>query len=185
MAKLEQLATEIDSTLESLKADKLDIPNLCRLVIGFLSPPTLFIASTGISRGAGIAVGSRNRGSSFWITSSMLFGKNERSVLVFPWPSLKTLAQPITMKNTSTLLLTLNTLKTLQPSNTKSQSASTKCHVFHQKMQAVSLIQRSALLEQLSQVFRTNFLQSFDKVLELQLFYRGKVWNYNFFKPSF
>ena len=27
----------------------------------------------------------------------MLFGKNERSVLVFPWPSLKTLAQPITI----------------------------------------------------------------------------------------
>ena len=124
MAKLEQLATEIDSTLESLKADKLDIPNLCRLVIGFLSPPTLFIASTGISRGAGIAVGSRNRGSSFWITSSMLFGKNERSVLVFPWPSLKTLAQPITMKNTSTLLLTLNTLKhySHQTQNPKAQA---------------------------------------------------------------
>ena len=28
----------------------------------------------------------------------MLFGKNERSVLVFPWPSLKTLAQPITIR---------------------------------------------------------------------------------------
>ena len=28
----------------------------------------------------------------------MLFGKNERSVLVFPWPSLKTLPQPITIR---------------------------------------------------------------------------------------
>ena len=53
--------------------------------------------------------------------------------------------------------------ETLQPSVTNSQSASTKCRFLNKKMQAVSLIQRSALLEQLSQVFKQTSYKVFTK----------------------
>ena len=41
LTKLEDTANEIDSTISTLKADKLDLPNLCRLTIAWGWDPKL------------------------------------------------------------------------------------------------------------------------------------------------
>ena len=106
----------------------------------------------------------------------MFFGKNERSVLVFPWPSLKTLAQPITIRPFFSPSIPWNTTAISH----KFPKRKHQMPFFNKKMQAVSLIQRSALLEQLSQVFKQTSYKVFTKfwILYKKL---TKFWNYNFF----
>ena len=46
LTKLEDIAKEIDSIITTLKADKLDLPNLCRLTIAWGWDPKLAQSAT-------------------------------------------------------------------------------------------------------------------------------------------
>ena len=46
LSKLEEIAKEIDSIITNLKADKLDLPNLCRLTIAWGWDPKVALSAS-------------------------------------------------------------------------------------------------------------------------------------------
>ena len=106
----------------------------------------------------------------------MLFGKNERSVLVFPWPSLKTLAQPITIRPFFAPSIPWNTTAISH----KFPKRKHQMPFFKQKNASSLTNPKISSSWTAFAGLQTNFLQSVYKVLDL---YKNltKFWNYNFF----
>ena len=106
----------------------------------------------------------------------MLFGKNERSVLVFPWPSLKTLAQPITIRPFFSPSIPWNTTAISH----KFPKRKHQMPFFKQKNASSLTDPKISSSWTAFAGLQTNFLQSVYKVLDP---YKKltKFWNYNFF----